>query len=358
MFAALGPAARIAVLHGKEAFLIAEGTRRYAEALEAEFGTLGRFQFDGQTASLADVLDELRTFALLQGHKLVVVDHAEVFLAGGPRARDEADEAADGDGVAGDGGPAKGEGPRRRRALEAYAEHPCPEASLLLRSQTWRPGRLDKLIAKVGAVIKCEPVRDGQAIAWCQKTARDRHGSPIEAAAARRLVERLGPDLSRLDSEMAKLAAYAGEGRPIGEDAVAALVSLGRQEKAWILQGAILSGDPGTALSKLRELLGVSQVPYELAMWAVGDVLRRLHTAARALRAGASPGELRRQLQLFGASGDQLLRVARTCDPARLAQLLQVAVDSDVATKSGLGEKTRNLEVLTLHVADTIGCDT
>ena len=44
-------------------------------ALEAEHGEVDTIQFDGQKASLADVLDELRSLALLQRHKLVVVGH-------------------------------------------------------------------------------------------------------------------------------------------------------------------------------------------------------------------------------------------------------------------------------------------
>jgi DNA polymerase-3 subunit delta len=356
MFGALTAEARIVILHGKEAFLIGEGSRRYAETLEEAFETLQRFQLDGRTVELADVLDELRTPGLLVGHKLVVVDHADVFLAGGRRA---AAQASDDEGAAGDEDEAAGtgaDGQKRRRALEAYAANPCPEGSLLLRAEAWRPGRLDKAVAKVGAVIKCDLVKDREAITWCRQRAESRHDCRLEAEAARLLVERLGPDLARLDSELDKLAAYVGPGKPVGRREVADLVGLGREEKAWVLQEAILSGDPAVACSKLRELTSVSQVPYELGIWAVGDVLRRLHTAARELRAGTSAGQLRRDLRLFGPSGDMLLEAARRMDPAEVAQLLQQAVESDVATKSGIGHKDRNLEVLTLHVTDSIGC--
>ena len=58
IFGALGPSCRIAVLRGQEPFLMAEGTRRFLDVLAAEYGSVDRFQFDGRTASLADVLDD------------------------------------------------------------------------------------------------------------------------------------------------------------------------------------------------------------------------------------------------------------------------------------------------------------
>ena len=63
IFTALEAGARIVVLHGKESYRISEGSRRYAAALEAEFGSLDRFPLDGRSAQIADVLAGPRTFA-------------------------------------------------------------------------------------------------------------------------------------------------------------------------------------------------------------------------------------------------------------------------------------------------------
>ena len=119
--AGLDATMRIVVLHGKEPFLIGEGTARLADALRAAFGSIAKFSLEGETAELAAVLDELRSFALFEPHKLVVVDNADKFVSGD----------------------------QRRRALEAYAQNPTEQATLLLRSEGWRPGKFDKLVAKV-----------------------------------------------------------------------------------------------------------------------------------------------------------------------------------------------------------------
>ena len=125
----LRPSMRFVILHGRDGFTIGERLRRFEAELKAAHGDLSRFDFDGTNAWLVDVLDELRTFGLLATHKLVVVDKAEQFVSG--------------EGV--------------RAALERYAENPMQEATLVLRSESWRPGNLDKLVAAVGTVLKCEP---------------------------------------------------------------------------------------------------------------------------------------------------------------------------------------------------------
>ena len=319
---------RVVVLYGKETFFIRDATRRLVEVLEAVHGEIERFDLDGVEAQLSDVLDELRSYALIRHHKLIVVDDAEKFLA------------------AGDG---------RRRAMEAYAANPSPESTLLLRAQSWPRGKLDAHVKKVGVILKCDVLSDLDAVKWCLCECPARTGCPIERPAAQRLVERVGPALGRLETELGKLGAFVGEAAVITRDDVDELVAGSRQEQAWVLQGAILSGAPAVAWAQLRELLEVSRVPEQLCMWAISDLLRRLHTAARLLGRGVSAGEVSRRLRLFGAVGNRVIEVARRGDPLRLAQLLERAVQTDVAGKSGLGRTARNLEALTLQVTDTIG---
>jgi DNA polymerase-3 subunit delta len=341
---ALDATMRIVVLYGPEVFLLTEGAKRLYALLEAEHGkdAIQRFAFDGETAELADVLDELRTFGLFQDHKLVIVDKAERFLGGGVKGDDD-----------GSGG-SRGEGSVRRRALEAYAENPCARATLLLRAEKWHRGKLDKLVAKVGAVIKCEQPKDGEAVAWAVAACPERHGLALERPAAQLLVERVGPALARLDTELAKLAAFVGPGRKIGRDDVVELVGRSRQEQAWELQTAIMTGRPDAACIKMRQLLEISRLDTVLVMWAISDLLRRLHTVAQLSAQGVAPRSLSKPLRLWGETGDRIIEVARRSDPGVFARLLDRAVRTDLANKSGLGEPDRNLEALTLQVTDTI----
>lgn len=329
---------RIVILRGPDRFIALEWTRRLREALEAAHGGVGVFTYDGRNANPAEVLDECRSFGLLDAHKMVIVENADQFLAAG-----KDDDAPTGRGAA-----------TTRSILEEYAKEPVPSATLVLRSETWRPGRLDKAVAKVGTIIKCEPPNAAAAERAVQRRAQDPHGVAIAPRAASMLVELIGPDLGRLDVEIAKLAAFVGSGGTIDEEAVRTLVGLSREEKAWIIQEAILARDPAHALRVLRELLEVSLQPEQPILWAIHDLLIKIHAAGHRLRAGASPGDVARELRLWGAARDGVLGAAKRLDPREAAALLSDSIAADRGGKSGLGQGRRTLEVLTVRIADRL----
>ncbi|MCE2881162.1 MAG: DNA polymerase III subunit delta [Planctomycetaceae bacterium] len=313
---------RFVILHGKDSFLIVRRLHDLQAALAAAHGgEVTRFDFDGSTARLVDVLDELRTFGLLATHKLVVVDKADQFVG-----QEET-----------------------RRALERYAESPMQEATLVLRSESWRPGNLDKLVAKVGAVLKCDPPDIGRAEDWCAGRGKKEYGIDVPDDAAAALVERVGNDLARLDGELAKYGAYLAtepEGkRVVTKQLVTTLTGQTREEAAWEVQEAVLGGRRDAAIRKVRELIEISQAPEQLIVWSLVDLSRKLHDAARMLAEGQPEGAVAKQVKLWGPSMSPTLRAARTLGAARAARLFHQAVDLDRRSKSGLaGDLPRTLE--------------
>ncbi|MBT8484504.1 MAG: DNA polymerase III subunit delta [Phycisphaerales bacterium] len=333
---------RVVILRGPDRYLQLAYTQMLQTALEAEHGEITPFSFDGATAEPAAVLDELRSYGLLQTHKLVIVDAADALLAA-PKA------------VAAET-PRKGRGgPTPARTLfERYASDPMESATLLLRAATWRPGKLDKLVAKVGSIVKCEAPDVRTAATWCVARCAKEHDATIQPDAARLLVERIGPELGRLDTELAKLASFVGPGAEITPDAIRSMVGLTREEQAWAIQSILLRGSPAPVVTKLRELLEVSRQPEALVTWAVIDLLRKLHTAAQLLRQGEAPAEVARTLKLWGEARTTVLSAARHVEPDQLAGLLLKAIRADLRSKSGVGRSSRTLEVLAIEVADMI----
>lgn len=320
------------ILRGPESYLRRSYTQQVETALRTAHGSVDRFEYDGRNVDTATVLDELRTYALLQEHKLVVVDHADQFLA-----------AAGG----------SGSGPTTRELVEAYAANPVDSATLILRAETWRPGKLDKAVEKVGAIIKCEAPDSAAAARWCIARVDRAHGAVLDPAAARLLVERIGPSLDRLDSELGKLAAHAETGATIGADAVRSMVGLSREEKAWQIQEVLLGAPIGTGIRTVRELLEVSRQPEQLILWSITDLARKLHAASRLLKSGESPGAVRKELRLFGAAAGPILDRARRMEPAAAARLVEAALEADRNSKRGIGRSDRTLETLVVRFADT-----
>lgn len=332
----LTAAMRVVVLKGKETYERDRLTRELDRVLREAHGSIERFEFDGERADLATVLDELRTYGLMQTHKLVILNSADAFLAGSK------DEEKDPDS-------------RNRRAIEAYVENPVAEATLLMRAGGWRPGRIDKLIDKIGgAVISCEALNDDQAAHWLISRAAA-HDVKIQPEAAAGLVERLGSGMGALDSELFKLATYAGPGGTITPELVGELVGKSRQEVAWEVQNAVVLGGAGGALERVGELIDVSKNDVVPMMWSVCDLARKMHAAARLAATGTPPGVVMKQVKLWGSMAGPTVEAARKLGPARTARMFHAAVETDYNSKrGGLGDARRNLEGLVVRVADTI----
>ena len=341
---------RIIVLHGTERFLIEEYTRQVVGVLDEKFGGIEQFTFDGETVEPALVLDELRSYGLMQKHKLVILDNADSFLAGGGKGATEDDDDDDEGGGEEDGK----ERSTRRPLMERYAESPVSDATLLMRARTWRKGKLDKLIEKAGLIVKCEPYSAERTAAWCMKRVGKRYDATLEPDAAALLVDRIGTDMLHLDTELLKLAAMAGKDKTITRAIVAESVGLSREEKAWEIQSAVVTGDAAAMLRKLRELIDVSQQDEVPITWAICDLLRKCHTASQLLRRGVPPQGIFAQAKLWGSSGEAVLHLAREHEPSVFAQLLRLALQTDQHAKSGVGDPQRNLEGLLVKIADTL----
>src|SRR3982751_1663125 len=119
----------IYALVGADAFL---QTQRLKEILAQLPKDAARIDVDGERAELADVLDELRSFAMFGGGKVVVVSNGDEFIT------------------------------RFREQLETYCEHPADSATLVLRVNSLPQNqRIAKIIGKTGEIVECAPPKDG-----------------------------------------------------------------------------------------------------------------------------------------------------------------------------------------------------
>jgi len=299
--------AKVVVFHGKDEYLRSIHTDRLVGLLRDAHGEIDVIRFDGASDQPADILDECRSFDLMMRPKAVVVDEAEKVVKESARA-----------------------------LFERYAESPPESATLILRSGAWRPGNLDKAIKKVGAVVKCDPLGPAEAAQWARARSSKRHEFPLDARAAAALVDRLGCDLGRIDSELGKLAAAAAAGgaEAIGVELVDELVGRTREEEVWAIQSRLLGG-PEEALSAVRDALGAWRQPPVMVMYACVDLLRKVHGAAKLASQGTPPQQISKSLRLWGDSQRAVMGAARSIKPDDAAAALRRVIGLDKDAKSG-----------------------
>ena len=205
------PTAPVYALVGADAFLQLQKLREVLAALPPD---VQRVDVDGERAELADVLDDLRSFAMFGGGKVVVVRDADAFIS------------------------------RFREQLEEYVASPSDSATLVLRLTSLPENqRIYKAIAKVGQVRGLQPAAGPEAVGG-RSTRRPRTRSTIAPDAAEVLAELIGADLGRLDTELAKLA-IAADGRRSTPTRCAAAVAFQREREMWEMTNELAAGRPG-----------------------------------------------------------------------------------------------------------------
>jgi DNA polymerase III delta subunit len=263
-----------------------------------------RADFDGESVALAEVLDELRSFAMFGNGKLVVVRDADDFIS------------------------------RYREQLEDFLQEPPSSGTLVLRVASL-PGnqRIARLIAKVGAVEKCDPPADVRR--WIVDQAKSVHKITVAPDAAMLLADHIGANLGRLDNELAKLALQVESGRVSADDVRG--VAFQREQEMWDMTNELAAGRPTEALRRWRRMCQLdNSVEFRAVTW-----LTMWLEDMRQLLAGNVGGKLawryKQNLPQAKATAQQLGR-------AGIARATDALAEIDQRTKSGFGGAAENVE--------------
>lgn len=305
------PARPVCVVFGEETFLRRQLLMRLRGAVlaggDADFSLA---VFEGRSATVADVLEELSTVAMFGGRaRLVVVEDADEFIT------------------------------RYRSELEDYVARPRLTGVLVLEAKSFPSNtRLYKQVAANGLVVECGAPSDARLSKWLDTWARQAHRVELAPGAADMLVDLVGPELGLLDQELAKLALTAGPDGKVTAESVRELVGTWRTKTTWDMLDAALAGDVRGAMTQLDRLLlaGENEVPL---LAQISATLRRLAAATRLILQAEATGRrttLAAALEEAGVKGfvvrkteQQLRRIGRQ----RGGQLYEWLLDADLALK-------------------------
>jgi DNA polymerase-3 subunit delta len=272
-----------------------------------------RSDYDGETAELAQILDELRSFALFGSGKVVVVRNAEQFVS------------------------------RFRSQMEEYVSKPSASATLVLRFSSLPSNqRIYKLLVKVGKIESCAPPKDLSA--WIIERGRAVHGLSIAPTAARFLADLIGDQLGRIDNELAKLA-LTYDSRKIDEDQIAGAVVFQREREMWDLTNALGAGNPAEAVSRWRQLVQAdSSAQFRAVTWLC-LWLENVRKALAMLARGQDAWTIGQTLRIWPREQAQhFVQTVKSLGQPGLARAVDLLAQIDYQTKTGVGEAAENVE--------------
>jgi DNA polymerase-3 subunit delta len=297
------------VLHGDELFLkrlVLQGIRRVVLGPDADSFAVSTHP--GDKATLGAVQDDLQTLPFLAPCRLVVVEDADPFVT-----RERA---------------------RLEKLFPELLERSKPGGVLVLDVQTWSAGTKLAKVTPDTSLIVCKAQDSQQLPPWCVSWCQSQHGKTLAPAAARLLVELIGPEMGILAQEMEKLAVYAGEAAKIDARDVDQLVGQSRAESTFQIFDLIGAGKTGEALTFLGRLLDQGEDPMRL-LGAFSWQLRRLAQTARLSAQGVPLSEAmdRAGVKNFPAARRGAEQQMRHLGRRRLDQLYNWLVETDQGLK-------------------------
>ena len=223
-------------------------------------GDAGPSRYAGAAIDLKSVLDELSTVSMWGGSRLVMIEEADPFVTA------------------------------NRAALERYAAKPASGGVLVLDVKTWpKTTKLAKAVAATGLELECGDLTGADLRRWLAETAQEVHGKKLDRDAADLLAELAGPDLTNLDTELAKLSDFVGDGAEISLETVTKLVGGGKAESAFKMLEHLQEGQLGAAITELDRLLRAGEAPQRI-LGAVTYSYRKLAAAYELCRRGTQAG--------------------------------------------------------------------
>jgi DNA polymerase-3 subunit delta len=188
----------------------------------------------------------------------------------------------------------------RDRQLEAVAAAVAdlpPDLTLVLIARAKAPAKLAKAVrAAAGEVHEFEAPK-AREMPRALVAEAQRLGFRLEPAAARLLVDRMGANPVRLQSELERLLLWAGDGGEVGVADLEAMVADTSEAAVWSLSDALVEGDPAKALRTGERLIEQGENVTGL-IYGIASRLRQACAAAAQLEEGIAPKQVESSLKM------------------------------------------------------------
>jgi DNA polymerase-3 subunit delta len=235
------------------------------------------------------------------------------------------------------------------KAVSALGQIP-PETTVALVAHGKPPAGVAKAVEKAGGDVLSFGLPKARELPKQLVADARELGFELEPAAARLLVERLGPRPMRLRTELERLALWAGEGGSVGPEDLEAMVSDTSEEAIWTLADAVVAGDEAETVQVAERLVSQGEALPRI-VYSLAPRLRQALKAANELEAGKPAGEVAKGLSMHPYAAKMLVSKVKGRSPEDLDGSIRALADLELWSRGGSDYPEQVAFTLTLRRA-------
>jgi DNA polymerase-3 subunit delta len=312
----------IYVIAGKEESLVnAHCSELMDKLLEPSQRTTGLFNADAGSVMASEILDELRTSPFLTDKRVVLIKDADKFIS------------------------------ENRETFEKYFDNPCSSGRLIFTVKTWDSRtKLAKKLTKIGKLINVTQPNRRELPQRLIKYADDAHGKKLSRQTAEILIELTGEELSRLYSELDKLALFIDKEKTITPKHIESLIGHNRLFNVFAVIDSIIDGNVGVAVERLRSMFAQDKSSEFSVVGAFAYHFRRMFNAKVLLDKGVRIGEIAKRCNIW-SHRDKFFSQLRKMSLKQIGGYLQQLAEADYTIKTGQTKAPVAMEQFVLQLS-------
>lgn len=317
-----GSYAPVYLLHGEERHLIESYLEKMVAGILASVDASMNYDvFSDPKTGADEIANAIDTLPFFADRRLVVLNRL---------------------GLASPGGKEKAE-----KVVEALAAKPEETYVILVEEKADKRTKLYKHVEKQGHVALFEPLSESATIKYIANTL-GRSGKRIDAAAAKHLIDYAGTDLSILNSELEKLAAYVGEEQAVRREDIEAVCTRSIESRIFDLIDCMGAGRRPRALQLYHDLLLSKEAPLRI-LYMLSRQFRTTYKAKLYQSHGMPEASMAAKLKVHPFAAKKSMQQARSFTLKQLEKALGDCLETEYAIKQGLADPEMAIEGLVIR---------